>query len=771
MNKVLSIPDTRQSNESDCGVSVTQAVLAYYGENYSESELSDKLQPYTLEDGVPSKNIIKLFKELGYKVWHGKMQIKHLIKCINKGYPVIILIQAWSEDENIDWKKTVDWGHYVIAKGYTEKTILIEDPALFGSGELTYDELKLRWHGLDGKYLQHYGIIVFGTPNSLINKTFHVDEGGTKVIKDDKGESHINENNNKRILVINRIHQKIGEILNKKLLNDIDDTELLRETMTGPNFYNLVSSKGFKKNELFSITLPIELLNSKKFNNAYSVSIETEIPIDTEKIKEYINKFDEALANDTKLYNSYKKMANWYYDFNTLLFKNLNESDALLFLVAAAYCSSNTALDVNIIEASKLFIAVKTDFNRGNLGRSLLRYLATNIQNIDKQENIEKLIKIGQANSSYLKLLAPKTDPTSENVFKEITVSNSKLKNFNDFIIYYLDHEGKLTKDELVNDIKSGKLPVGGTKIYSFLLNLVDPDFKWKSIATDNFDNGEIKPATIDRWMIRIFFDKPLNVAIKELKDKKIIEGSNSVIESFKNMVIMQLFSSDITRANIIKLMNEILDDYTKSHPKTELKSVNQLQAFGWVLIRDEYKVPSADFASFEDVMRFVDKISDMIDKINPQLNFINGTGNKIKNKVLSVIKLLGNVPKFKFKSTEDTEKYIKNWLNFLPNFEKQVKKDKLTSEKNNNTKFLITKPIKINNIYQSEIKKNNKLIQKITGDTPDAVILSAKSWIRNHQQPTEKVSIKIAKSKKQNTDIKDIVTEVNQFLLDYFNN
>lgn len=775
MNKILSVPDTRQSNESDCGVSVTQAILAYYGEDYSESELSDKLQPYTLEDGVPRKNIIKLFKEFGYKVWSGKMEIEHLIKCIDRGYPVIILIQAWSEDKNVNWEKTVDWGHYIIIKGYDEKKIFIEDPALFGSGELSYDELETRWHGLDEEYLQNFGMIIFGNPNSPVNKIYHVDEGGTKVIKDDSGESHINE---KEVAgpVIKKIYQKLGEVFNKKLLkgNELDDEpDLLKEAMTGPKFYDLVSSRGFKKDELFSITLPIELLDTKKFKNAYSISIETEIPIDTDKIKEYISKFDEALATNTELYAKYKKMAYWYNDFNELLFKNLGESDALLFLVAAAFCSANTALDVNIIEASKLFTAVKIDFHRGNVGKSLLRYLAANIQNIDKQENIKKLAKIGQANSSYLKLLSPKTDPTYKDVFREITVSGAKLKNFNDFIIYYLDHNGKLTKDELVNDIKSGKLPVGGTKIYSFLLNLVDPDFEWKSVATDDYNGGKIKPATIDRWMIRVFFDKTLNNAIKELVDNKIIEGSQKSIDKFKNTVIMQLFGSDITRANVIKLMNEILDEYTKSHPETELKYAHQLQAFGWVLIRDEYKIPSADFASFEDVMNFTKKTSDMIDKINPQLNFINGTGDKVRNKVVSVIKLLGNIPRFKLKSSNETEESIKNWLNFYSTFEKQQKKEKAVSNSGEaSAKFLITKPIKTNDIYQSDIKQGKKVLQKITGNNPNAVFLSAKSWIRNHQQPIEiPPKIKMVKNKKSKTDIKKIVAETNEFLLNYFNN
>ena len=84
--------------------------------------------------------------------------------------------------------------------------------------------------------------------------------------------------------------------------------------------------------------------------------------------------------------------------------------------------------------------------------------------------------------------------------------------------------------------------------------------------------------------------------------------------------------------------MNEKLKEH-----KLDLKA-QQLQAFGWVKIREESGVPSADFASFEDVVRFTKKVSDRIDQINPELNFIRNVGQNAKDDakdVISTINLL----------------------------------------------------------------------------------------------------------------------------------
>ena len=565
----------------------------------------------------------------------------------------------------------------------------------------------------------------------------------------------INEN---KLPIVKRFYSGLSELFHSKMNSVLDEDQfLLDEETSGPEFYKLVSSQGYQKEELFKIEIPIEMLSNTKFKKPRTISIETEIPIDTSILRNFMDEYTKAREENGELYQKYKKMAYWYTDFNKLMLDHLSESDAYLFLVAAAYCSSNTALDVNIIEATKLFRAVKIDFKRGNLGQALLRYLATNIANIDKQANIDKLAKIGQANSSFLQLLSPKKDPMTGEQFREITVSGSKLKNFNDFIIYYLDHDGKITKDELITDIKTGKLPVGGTKIYSFLMNLVDPNFEWVEVNTSDFKGGKIQPATIDRWMIRVFFDKPLNIAMKELIKDGIVEGDVKTIEKFKNVVIMKLFMSDMVRSNVVKLMNEVLKENIEKHPETTLRYAHQLQAFGWVRMRDKYDVPSADFSSFEDVMNFTEKTSDKIDQINPQLNFIKDTGTEVRNRVMTAIKLLSNIPRPKMKNAEETEKSIKHWLDYYATFDDKPKST--GPEHYKMYKYLITKPIKKDDSYTADIKVSKKVVHTVVGDTPNNVIRSAKQWVRGSHDPD--AIPKVKKVKKAAESLQEYITQI----------
>jgi len=164
MGNKLYISDVLQYSDFDCGDCCTQAVMAYYGEDINEIKLIDKLKTKE-KDGTSREYMIKYFEGKGFKVQHGSMTIKQLKKFIDKKIPVILFLQAWGPEE-VDYENTVAHGHYVVACGYDNKKerILFEDPAIFGTGYLTYKELKKRWHGEDGKdeYLSQYGIVVWG---------------------------------------------------------------------------------------------------------------------------------------------------------------------------------------------------------------------------------------------------------------------------------------------------------------------------------------------------------------------------------------------------------------------------------------------------------------------------------------------------------------------------------------------------------------------------------------------------------------------------------
>ncbi|MCX6163069.1 MAG: cysteine peptidase family C39 domain-containing protein [Ignavibacteriae bacterium] len=160
MTHNIYLPDTLQFYDYDCGTTCAQAVLAYYGEDISEIKLLKKIKP-SKKYGTKSAQIEKYFKNRGFTVHAGSMSIPELKKFINRKIPVILFLQAWGP-EGTNYKNTQAYGHYAIVCGYNTKGIILEDPAIFGKGFLSYKELEKRWHGEDNGFLSQYGIAVWG---------------------------------------------------------------------------------------------------------------------------------------------------------------------------------------------------------------------------------------------------------------------------------------------------------------------------------------------------------------------------------------------------------------------------------------------------------------------------------------------------------------------------------------------------------------------------------------------------------------------------------
>lgn len=529
---------------------------------------------------------------------------------------------------------------------------------------------------------------------------------------------------------------KLSEILGSKIsLPENDD--YLAEAMAGKDFYNSLTSKGYAKNELFDVKIPVELLTDRKRKKSRQIDVMTQVPIDVTMLDDFIEEFKKAKETNAELYHKYEMWSNWYNNFNTLIFGALPETDASLFLAAAAFASVNTTLDVNIQEAAKLYKAVKADWGKSNASRKALAFVANNVNSLEKEGNLQVLEKLADSNCSYAAMLVPKrdvTDPKGKQV-REITVSQAKLTNYNNFIKYFIRRNGRLTRQQIMNDLTSGVLTIGGTKVYSFFVNLIDPNFEWVSVDGD--ENAKIQPATIDRWMIRIFFTRPLRNLVNELQEADVVVDNIDAQEVFISQAIKYLFDKDVVRSNIVKIMNEHLREH-----KLDLKA-QQLQAFGWVKIREESGAPSADFASFEDVVQFTRKISDRIDQINPELNFIKNHGEDIKDEtkdVLSAINLLAKMPRFNMGDEQEIERVMKNWREFNPEYELDRGKQpdvSLSIKKGASAtkdKFLLTPEESEPGIWQSPIKLGKEMLTTVRGVSRGNVIKVAKDWINQHK-------------------------------------
>ena len=162
---LVVMPDLRQIDDYDCGVSSAQAILAYYGIDSHENDLLKALK-VSKEDGADVAALVDMYQRYGLRVIaRNGLTIDDLKRCIDKGFPVQLLIQAWAEDPlTVDWASEEN-GHYVVAVGYKDDIIIFEDPSLFQRAYLPAKDLMPRWHCRDseGDFVQ-FGIVVIGVP-------------------------------------------------------------------------------------------------------------------------------------------------------------------------------------------------------------------------------------------------------------------------------------------------------------------------------------------------------------------------------------------------------------------------------------------------------------------------------------------------------------------------------------------------------------------------------------------------------------------------------
>jgi predicted double-glycine peptidase len=176
---MLAVPDVRQATDYTCGASALQAVLMYWGIEVREDELAKACRT-TANDGTNRHSLIRVAKEYGLQVTAAApMSDATLRRHLDQGHPVILSLQAWSGVDKPDYAKRWEDGHYVVAIGYDQERLYVEDPSILGSkGWMTFKELDARWHdydsGPDDRYTR-LGIVCIGKRRAVIPATMHVD--------------------------------------------------------------------------------------------------------------------------------------------------------------------------------------------------------------------------------------------------------------------------------------------------------------------------------------------------------------------------------------------------------------------------------------------------------------------------------------------------------------------------------------------------------------------------------------------------------------------
>lgn len=147
-----SVPDIKQSTDYSCGVASLVGVLGYFGKDADEDDLLEEMD-IDPEVGVAISEIIKAAESRGIKaIAVENSGLKQLEEALMKGYPTIILGQAWRLKRRFrsppPWNEEWDAGHYMIVIGMDETNIYFEDPWILGyRGYIPKNEFLNRWHG------------------------------------------------------------------------------------------------------------------------------------------------------------------------------------------------------------------------------------------------------------------------------------------------------------------------------------------------------------------------------------------------------------------------------------------------------------------------------------------------------------------------------------------------------------------------------------------------------------------------------------------------
>jgi len=161
----LDLPDTVQAKDYTCGAAALLAICRYYGAGpRSERRVVEDMR--FGKAGSDPKHVLRAVAKYGLAHEEFRpMTTQQLRACLDRGRPVMLMMQAWAEPPPPSYADRWDDGHWVVAIGYDPMGIYFEDPSLAGArGYLTDAELDERWHDIEGKdehHVEHYGVAIW----------------------------------------------------------------------------------------------------------------------------------------------------------------------------------------------------------------------------------------------------------------------------------------------------------------------------------------------------------------------------------------------------------------------------------------------------------------------------------------------------------------------------------------------------------------------------------------------------------------------------------
>lgn len=159
--KLLKFPNLRQSTDYTCGITVIQAMCAYYGLNFRDDEIIKIVKPSTMT-GVPVQNIVYFLNDVGISARQERLSVDDVIRLINDETPPIIMVKAYGEF------------HYVVPIGYDDNRIFFMDPSTFLTSYIDIVEFEDRFYGLGdicdgGRIIKGLSVVVSRKSNYADN--------------------------------------------------------------------------------------------------------------------------------------------------------------------------------------------------------------------------------------------------------------------------------------------------------------------------------------------------------------------------------------------------------------------------------------------------------------------------------------------------------------------------------------------------------------------------------------------------------------------------
>jgi predicted double-glycine peptidase len=169
-----------QKKNYSCGAAAIMSVSRYFGrgpeyeEDFIELLKKKGMNPRV---GAHPYQLADLALKLNLKVKeHVGMTIGQIKSCLKKGRPVLMMLQAYGEDQKgrplKNYRSVWTEGHWVVAIGYDKDGVFFEDPSLEAiRGYIPNKELLDRWHDVGPKngHIENYGMEIWRGRNLRAN--------------------------------------------------------------------------------------------------------------------------------------------------------------------------------------------------------------------------------------------------------------------------------------------------------------------------------------------------------------------------------------------------------------------------------------------------------------------------------------------------------------------------------------------------------------------------------------------------------------------------